>query len=103
MSKIAVIATGGKQYKVAEGDVIFVEKLEGKDGDKVTFDTLLISDDKGDSVEVGTPVLSSKVEGKIVEQTKDKKINVIKFKAKSRYRRKIGHQQKKTKVEITKV
>lgn len=102
MTKIAVIATGGKQYKVAQGDTITIEKLDAKEGDTVQFTTLLVSDDAS-SIEIGTPEVSSQVQGKVIAQTKDKKIEVIKFKSKSRYKRKLGHQQKKTKVEITKV
>ncbi len=103
MSKIAVIATGGKQYAVTQGDVLFVEKIDAKAGDTVKFDTLLVSDEKGAQVEVGTPHVKSQVEATVVEQTKAPKLTIIKFKAKSRYRRKIGHQQLKTKIEITKI
>ena len=103
MAKFAIIKTGGKQRRVSEGDTIFVEKIEGDDGKAIKFDTLLVADENGKEVEIGTPLVKSQVEGKIVEQTKDKKIEVIKFKAKSRYRRKHGHQQLQTKVEITKV
>ncbi len=103
MSKIAVIATGGKQYTVTEGDVLFIEKIEAQAGDTVKLDTLLVADEKGAAVEVGTPEVKSKVEAKVVSQTKAPKLTIIKFKAKSRYRRKIGHQQLKTKVEITKI
>jgi large subunit ribosomal protein L21 len=100
MAKIAVIATGGKQYKVAEGDKIFIEKIDGKEGSSVKFDTLLIADK---DVEIGTPQVKSQVEGAIIKQTTAPKIDVIKFKAKSRYKRKLGHKQQKTQVEITKI
>jgi len=103
MTKIAVIKTGGKQYKVAQGDKIFIEKIEGKDGATIKFETLLVSDGNAKELELGTPALKTKVEGKILKQTKADKIDVIKFKAKSRYRRKLGHQQKKTQVEITRI
>lgn len=105
MSKIAVIKTGGKQYKVAEGDKIQVEKIEGKEGKKINFaDVLMIADDKGKEVEIGTPKLKGKkVEAEIIKQFRDKKVTVIKYKSKIRYRRKLGHKQHKTSVKITKI
>jgi len=105
MSKIAVIKTGGKQYKVAEGDKIQVEKIEGKEGGKIDFkDVLLVADAKGDSVEIGDPMVkTAKVSGTIEKQYKDKKITVIKYKAKVRYRRKLGHRQQKSLVKIDKI
>ncbi len=97
----AVIKTGGKQYKVEEGTKLAVEKLEGKDG-KITFDQILALG--GDKVQVGTPFLEKvKVTGKIVEQFRDKKIRVVKFKSKSRYTRTTGHRQNLTKVLIEKI
>jgi len=103
--KFAVIKTGGKQYKVQEGDVISIEKLPGdmKEGDKVTFSEVTLTDD-GKSSKVGTPFLSgATVEGKFVETAKGKKIRIQKFKAKSNYSKVTGHRQPFTKVEITKV
>ena len=99
----AVIESCGKQYKVAEGDVVFFEKLDTAEGKKVTFkDVVLVSDDK--KVEVGAPyVKGAKVEGKVVEHGKGKKIVVYKYKAKKNYRRTQGHRQPFTKVEITKI
>jgi len=99
----AIIESCGKQYKVAEGDVIFFEKLETEVGKKVTFDkVVLVSDDK--KVEVGAPYVKGiKVEGKVVEHGKGKKIIVYKYKAKKNYRRTQGHRQPFTKVEITKI
>lgn len=99
----AIIESCGKQYKVAEGDVVFFEKLETEVGKKVTFDkVVLVSDDK--KVEVGAPYVKSvKVEGKVVEHGKGKKIIVYKYKAKKNYRRTQGHRQPFTKVEITKI
>ena len=96
--EIAVIRTGGKQYVVSKGDVLEIEKLEKKDGAKVTFDTLLVHD--GKKAEVGTPLLKTKVEGKVLEQGKAKKINVRTYKAKKRQKRAYGHRQPYTKVEI---
>lgn len=101
MSKIAVITTGGKQYKVKEGQTLKFEKIDKKEGDKVKFDTLLIASTDGEEVNLGKPSLGEKVEGKIVEQGKNKKINVVKYKNKIRYKRNLGHRQPFTKVEIT--
>ena len=97
----AIIESCGKQYKVAEGDVVFFEKLDVEEGKKVTFDkVVLVSDDK--KVEVGVPYVKGiKVEGKVVSHGKGKKIIVFKMKAKKNYRRKQGHRQPYTKVEIT--
>ena len=99
----AIIESCGKQYKVAEGDVIFFEKLDVEEGKKVTFDNvILVSDDK--KVEVGAPYVKGvKVEGKVVSHGKGKKILVYKYKAKKNYRRTQGHRQPYTKVEITKI
>jgi large subunit ribosomal protein L21 len=102
MSKIAIIKTGGKQYKVNTGDKLKIEKIEGKEGDKVKFDeVLLVADEKGKDVKIGTPkVKDAKVEAKILKQARAKKVTVIKYKAKIRYRRKLGHRQHYTEVEI---
>lgn len=99
----AIIESCGKQYKVSEGDVVFFEKLDTEVGKKVTFkEVVLVSDDK--KVEVGAPyVKGAKVEGKVVEHGKGKKILVYKYKAKKNYRRTQGHRQPYTKVQITKV
>ena len=97
----AVIESCGKQYKVAEGDVVFFEKLDAEEGKKVSFDkVVLVSDDK--KVEVGAPYVKGvKVEGKVVSHGKGKKIIVFKMKAKKNERTKQGHRQPYTKVEIT--
>ena len=99
----AIIESCGKQYKVAEGDVVFFEKLDVEEGKKVTFDNVvLVSNDK--KVEVGAPYVKGvKVEGKVVAHGKGKKILVYKYKAKKNYRRTQGHRQPYTKVEITKI
>ena len=103
MSKIAVIKTGGKQYKITEGDVVEVEKIDAKEGEKFTFDEVLFAgDDK--SVKVGDPkVAKAKVEAKVLEQKKTKKVTGFKHKPKKRYLKKLGHRQMMTKVEITKI
>ncbi len=99
----AIIESCGRQYKVAEGDVVFFEKLDAEEGKKVTFDNvILVSDNK--KVEVGAPYVKDvKVEGKVVSHGKGKKILVYKYKAKKNYRRTQGHRQPYTKVEITKI
>jgi len=101
----AVIETGGKQYKVYEGDKLNVEKLDKEEGKDVAFDqVLLVSDDEGKTTTVGTPTISgAKVKAKVLEQGRDKKVSVIKYKPKTRYRRNVGHRQPFTKVEITKI
>lgn len=101
MSKIAVIKTGGKQYKVKEGDTIKVEKLEVENGKKVKFDTLLVAD--GDKLELGQPSLGDKVEGEVLETAKGKKVTVVKYKNKTRYKKTVGHRQKFTAVKVLKI
>ena len=99
----AIIKTGGKQYKVAEGDVITIEKLEANEGDAVTFEVVLTVV-KDDAVVVGKPVVEgAKVTGKVEAQGKGKKILVFKYHAKSNYRRRQGHRQPFTKVVIEKI
>ena len=97
----AVIEACGKQYKVTKGDVVFFEKLDVEEGKKVTFDKVVLVSDEG-KVEVGAPYVKGiKVEGKVVAHGKGKKIIVFKYKPKKNYRRKQGHRQPYTKVEIT--
>lgn len=97
----AIIESCGKQYKVAEGDVVFFEKLDTAEGKKVTFDKVVLVSEEG-KVQVGNPYVKSiKVEGKVVSHGKAKKIIVYKMKPKKNYRRKQGHRQPYTKVEIT--
>ena len=97
----AIIESCGKQYKVAEGDVVFFEKLEAEEGKKVTFDNVVLVSD-GEKIEVGSPyVKGAKIEGKVVSHGKGEKILVYKYKAKKNYRRTQGHRQPYTKVEIT--
>ncbi len=96
----AVIVTGGKQYKVSEGDAIFVEKLEAQEGEVVTFDTVLAVSD-GDALTIGEPTVDgAKVTAKVVKQGKAKKIYVFKMKRKKNERSKKGHRQPYTKVVI---
>lgn len=96
----AVVETGGKQYKVTEGDVIFVEKLDVEEGAEVTLDKVLMAGE-GDAVKVGTPVVEgATVTAKVVKNGKSKKVVVFKMKRKKNYRRKKGHRQPYTKLEI---
>ena len=99
----AVIETGGKQYKVCEGDILFIEKLDAEAEATVKFDKVLaVSDDNG--FKVGTPyVEGAAVEAKVVKQGKGKKIYIIKYKPKKNEKKKMGHRQLYTKVEITKI
>ncbi|MBT5072957.1 MAG: 50S ribosomal protein L21 [Kordiimonadaceae bacterium] len=99
----AVIKTGAKQYKVAVGDVIKVEKLDGAAGDKVSLDNILmVGDDKG--VKVGTPTISgTSVTAEILEQARAAKIIVFKKKRRQNYRRKAGHRQEQTVLRITEI
>ena len=101
--KHAIIMTGGKQYRVAEGDVIFVEKLDVEAGETVKFDKVLAVID-GDSTVFGAPVIDgATVSANVVKNGKSKKIDVIKYKAKKNEKKKIGHRQPYTKVQIDKI
>jgi large subunit ribosomal protein L21 len=96
---LAVIKTGGKQYKVRVGDKLKVEKLEGKEGDKITFAEVLLLGSAED-VKIGDPLITgAKVEGKILKTAKAKKVVGIKFKPKKRYKVKFGHRQTYTEVD----
>ena len=95
----AVIETGGKQYYVEEGTILYVEKLDASEGATITFDKVLMVGGKS-----GNPyVKDAKVEGKVLKQGKAKKITVFKYRAKKKYRRTQGHRQPYTKIEISKV
>ena len=99
----AVIVTGGKQYKVNEGDVIFIEKLDVEAEDKVTFDKVLALSN-GDKFTVGAPYIEgASVEAKVVKNGKGPKIHILKYKPKKDSKKKIGHRQPYTKVQIEKI
>jgi len=99
----AIMASGGKQYRVQEGDVLRLEKIDGDVGASVSFDQVLMVSD-GEEVQLGRPVLDgATVHASIVEQDKAKKILVFKFKRRKRYRRKLGHRQPYTAVRIEKI
>jgi len=103
MEKLAVIETGGKQYKVKEGDKIKVEKLPGKDGDAFNFEKVLLVAD-GKNVEIGKPLVSSaSVSGKILRKLREKKKIVFRYHSKTRYRKLKGHRQTYTEVLIEKI
>ena len=96
----AVIKTGGKQYRVQQGDTIFVEKMNAQADETVTFEEVLLVGD-GETAKIGTPnVKGAKVEGKVLAQVKAKKVVVYKYKAKKNERKKQGHRQPYTKVKI---
>ncbi len=99
---IAVIKAGGKQYKVSEGGILNVEKIEKKDGAKLKFPVLFVGDEK--EVKVGTPeVKGVTVEAEVVEQTRGKKVVGVKHKPKKRQLKKFGHKQSLTKIKIVKI
>ena len=99
----AVIETGGKQYKVNEGDIIFVEKLDVNEGETVTFDKVMALS-TGDDFKVGAPTVEgAKVEANVVKNGKGKKIYILKYKSKKNEKKKMGHRQPYTKVQITKI
>ena len=98
----AVIKTGGKQYIVKPGDIIDIEKISGEPGVEVNFEEVLLVSADGEDVKVGSPLVeSARVEGKIVRQKKGEKVVVFKFKRRKGYRKKAGHRQNLTSVEIT--
>ena len=97
----AVIATGGKQYKVSEGDIITIEKLGVEAGEKVTFDQVIAVSDNG--LKVGADVANASVEASVVKEGRGKKVIVYKYKRKTGYHKKNGHRQAFTKVKIEKI
>lgn len=99
----AVIETGGKQYRVQEGDVLFVEKLDVVEGDTVNFDKVLLMSKDGDLVAGKPYVENAKVEASVLTQGKAKKVIVFKYKAKKNYRKRQGHRQPFTKVKVEKI
>ncbi|MFA5184241.1 MAG: 50S ribosomal protein L21 [Patescibacteria group bacterium] len=101
MSKIAVVKTGGKQYKVKEGDTVKVEKLAVENGQKVKLETLLVAD--GAKLELGRPSLGEKVEAEVITTAKGPKVTVVKYKNKTRYKKTVGHRQQFTALKVTKI
>ena len=99
----AVIKTGGKQYLVQEGDLLKVEKLVGEAGTKLNLETLLVAQEDGSDVKLGTPSLGEKVSVEIVSHGFGEKVSVVKYKAKSHYHRRVGHRQAFTQIKVTKI
>jgi len=100
---LAVIKTGGKQYLVKKGDKIKIEKIAGDEGKTLKFDTLLKAEEKTGQIEIGKPILKTKVEGIILKQGRAKKVTTVKYKNKTRYKKTIGHHQLFTQIEITSI
>ncbi|MFH1192287.1 MAG: 50S ribosomal protein L21 [bacterium] len=102
---IAVIKTGGKQHKIKDNEILKIAKIKGEKGEKIEFkDVLLISDDGETDIKIGRPLVEgASVNAEILKQGRDKKINVIKYKRKTRYRKKSGHRQDFTKVKILEI
>ncbi|MBU0540565.1 50S ribosomal protein L21 [Patescibacteria group bacterium] len=100
---IAVISTGGKQYVVKEGEELKVEKLEAEQGAQVSFEVMLVAEEDGSKVEIGSPFLDKKVTAEVMEQGRARKVSVVKFKPKVRYKKRVGHRQAYTKVKINKI
>ena len=96
----AIIETGGKQYRVTEGDLVTIEKLKAEVGEKITFDKVLVCGNGAD-LKVGTPYVDEKVFGEVIENGKGEKVVIYKYKAKKDYRKKQGHRQPFTTVKIT--
>ena len=96
----AIISVGNKQYRVSQGETIYIDKVNLEDGAAISFDALLVENEG--EVKVGNPVVEgAKVEGKVVAQVKGEKIRIYKYKSKKNYHRRAGHRQPYTKVEIT--
>ncbi len=100
MSKFAIIATGGKQYKVRPGQTVKVEKLSSELAAEIKLDALLLADDQAKDVQVGRPVLAEAVIAKVVDHGKGDKVTVVKYKNKTRYKKTLGHRQQFTKIEV---
>ena len=100
----AVIQAGGKQFEVKEGQELKIEKVEKEIGENIAFEALLIADEEGTQVKIGTPLVSgAKITAKILEHGRTEKVSVIKYKPKVRYRRNVGHRQPFTKIKIEKI
>ena len=99
----AVIATGGKQYRVTEGDTLKVEKIAGEEGSEIELDQVLMVAD-GDKIQVGTPVLDKgAVTARIKSHGRGKKVEIIKFRRRKHHRKQMGHRQDHTEIEVTKI
>lgn len=104
MSLFAIIKTGGKQYLVKEADVLRIEKIDQETGTSLQFEPLLVASEEPSTVAVGLPLVkNASVIAKILEHGRGKKVSIIKYKPKSRYRRHTGHRQPFTKIQIEKI
>ena len=103
MTKIAVIKTGGKQYKVKENESLKIEKLNNEVGDKIDLETLLVATEDGKTFDLAMPSLEKKVKAQVLEHGKGDKVTVVKYKNKTRYLRTKGHRQLFTKIKIEKI
>jgi len=101
--KIAVVKTGGKQYLVKENDQLIVDQIAGKAKDKLELETLAVFDETGSQLDLGTPMVKTKVTAELIENLKGDKIRVAKFKAKVRYRKVRGFRARLTKIKIIKI
>lgn len=100
----AIVRTGGKQYKVAEGQTLRIEKVPVKEGDVLDMDVLLVADGEGKAVQIGQPLVTgAKVTARVVSHGVGEKVSVVKYKPKIRYKRRVGHRQPETIINIEKV
>jgi len=102
-NKIAVIKTGGKQYKVKKDQIIKIEKIKADAGEKVKFDTLLTATTDGEKLNLGKPSLGEVTEGEVLSEGRGKKVRVVKYKNKTRYKRVLGHRQAFSEIKITSI
>ncbi|MBI4133526.1 50S ribosomal protein L21 [Candidatus Uhrbacteria bacterium] len=101
---IAVIKTGGKQYKVREGAVLAIEKVATQPGESLDLEVLFVADEEGTGVKIGTPtVTGAKVVARVLEHGRAEKVSVVKYKPKVRYKKNVGHRQPFTKIKIEKI
>lgn len=101
---IAVVKTGGKQYKVREGETLHIEKVAAEVGEPLALEVLLVAGEEGENARIGNPVVSgATVMARVLEHGLGEKIHVVKYKPKVRYRRNVGHRQMYTKVKIEKI
>ncbi|HQB50678.1 MAG TPA: 50S ribosomal protein L21 [bacterium] len=100
MPKFAIVATGGKQYKVRPGQTLKVELLPLEVNAEAQLEALLLADDEAKDVQVGRPALTENIKAKVLEHGKGDKVTVVKYKNKTRYKRVLGHRQRYTKIEV---
>ena len=104
MSSFAIVRTGGKQYKVVEGQTLRIEKVTVKEGDVLDMDVLLVADGEGKAVQIGQPLVTgAKVTARVVSHGVGDKVSVVKYKPKTRYQRRVGHRQPESMINIEKI